>query len=117
MHRRISLIFMAFVLAAATFCWGDDKDKHKPAPSLQSGVNTDYERHRDDLNRLNEALKARGYQPMPEMPTGPNLQLRIVDGNQLILVVTKLTGAVSSGFPSFNVVGGSPTAYPSVPCH
>ena len=78
MHRRKFSIFMAIVLAAAFLCWGADKGNAQSSfgsidqQSLQSGVNTDYERHRNDLLRLNEALKARGYKDsMGEMPTGP----------------------------------------------
>jgi hypothetical protein len=73
MYRRIFLIFMAFVLATATFGWADDdhKPKSKPEPTLQSGKNTDQERHRADLQRLQENVKARGIQEViPQMPTG-----------------------------------------------
>ncbi len=68
MYRRKFLIFMAIVLAAAFLLWGVDKGN---AQSLQSGKNTNYERHREDLQRLQEAAKALGYpEVMPQMPTG-----------------------------------------------
>ena len=75
MYRRIFLIFMAFVLATATFGWADDDGKPgkktNPAPSLQSGKNTDNQRHRETLQLIQEELKARGSQEvMPQMPTG-----------------------------------------------
>jgi FtsP/CotA-like multicopper oxidase with cupredoxin domain len=75
MYRRIFLIFMALLLVTATLCWADDdgkpKPKGKPAPSLQSGQNTDYQRHRETLQLLQDMVKMSGSNEiMPQMPTG-----------------------------------------------
>ena len=65
---------VVFVLTAVALCWGVQKNdvQAQTAPSLQSGQNTDYERHRESLQILQEALKAQGSQEIiPQMPTGP----------------------------------------------
>ena len=62
MYRRKFLIFMAFVLAAATFCWGDDegKPKGKPAPSLQSGTKYRLRKTQGDLAASSGAAESAG---------------------------------------------------------
>ncbi|MBP1599315.1 MAG: fibronectin type, partial [Acidobacteria bacterium] len=73
MKKQKFLVFMmVFLLAGSTLSWAeDDKPKGSPAPSLQSGKNTDIQRHRESLQRVQEELQKRGSQEVwPQMPTG-----------------------------------------------
>ncbi len=98
MRKRTFIFFMSLLLAVAAILWGVDRGLAEtdrgsavtPAVSgsLQSGQNTDYERHQQALERLDASMKAQTSHPlapapesMPLMPTGkttPPYSSRIV---------------------------------------
>ncbi len=88
MHQRRIFLTICLLLTTALFLWGSNTQAQDPgssvsaqgtnSTSLQSGVNTDYERHQQALKNLNDAINKRGPQSlaptpenMPLAPTGP----------------------------------------------